>query len=97
MNKSELVKSVSQITSKTKSETDKMIDAFIEVIKANMVNGNSVKIAGFGTFGVSVRKARTARNPKTGTTLEVPERCVPSFKAGKELKTLLNKWFGFEW
>lgn len=90
MNRAELAKCISQKICKTQLDANKMIEAFIEVVKDSMVKGDSVKIAGFGTFGVSSRKSRLARNPKTGEELIVPARSVPSFKPGRELKTLVS-------
>ena len=90
MNRAELAKCISQKICKTQLDANKMIEAFIEVVKDSMVKGDSVKIAGFGTFGVGSRKSRLARNPKTGEELIVPARSVPSFKPGRELKTLVN-------
>ena len=51
-----------------------------------MKKGDEVSIAGFGAFVVKHRKARTARNPKTGAAVNVPAMKVPKFKAGKGLK-----------
>jgi len=51
-----------------------------------MKRGDEVSIAGFGTFVAKQRKARQARNPKTGATVNVPAMKVPKFKAGKGLK-----------
>ncbi len=90
MNRAELAKCLSQKLSKSQIDANKMIEAFIEVVKDSMVKGDSVKIAGFGTFGVSTRKSRVARNPKTGEELVVPQKSVPSFKPGKDLKILVN-------
>jgi len=51
----------------------------------------SVRLVGFGTFGVRERAARNARNPRTGESISLPEASVPFFKAGKELKEKVNQ------
>ena len=49
-------------------------------------NGDSVGLIGFGTFEAKVRPARTGRNPRTGEPIDIPEKTVPVFKAGKTLR-----------
>lgn len=63
---------------------------FAEVVKA-MQNGDEVKIPGFGVFATKDRDARTARNPKTGESVDVPAKRVPTFKASKTLKDDIAK------
>ena len=53
--------------------------------------GDKIQIAGFGTFEVRERAAKTARNPRTGETIDVPACKVPAFKAGKGLKDKVAK------
>ena len=48
--------------------------------------GDAVTLVGFGTFGVTKRKARTGRNPQTGAAIKIAAKKVPVFKAGKGLK-----------
>ena len=86
MNKAELVEAMSRITGQTKAETERNVDAFIEVVTTNISNDDGVKLVGFGTFAVSDRKARMGRNPKTGEEIQIPARKVPVFRPGKELK-----------
>jgi integration host factor subunit beta len=50
-----------------------------------------VEIRGFGTFNTRERRARIARNPKTGARVEVPAKRIPFFKPGKELRELVEK------
>jgi nucleoid DNA-binding protein len=54
-------------------------------------NGENVIISGFGTFHIRVRKARKARNPKTGESVKVADRIYPAFKPAKSLKQALRK------
>lgn len=62
---------------------------FDEIIEA-MARGERVELRGFGAFSVKKRDSRTGRNPRTGTAVEVEEKHVPFFKAGKLLRDRLN-------
>lgn len=86
MNKAELVEAVAKVTRQTKAETERTLDAFIDVVTKNLQKNEGVKLVGFGTFGVSERKARVGRNPQTGEEIQIPARTVPVFRPGKELK-----------
>ena len=63
-----------------------VFDSIIEALH----NGDKIELRGFGSFRLRERKARVGRNPKTGETVQVPTKKVPYFKAGKELKELIN-------
>jgi DNA-binding protein HU-beta len=56
------------------------------VIAVELDAGRSVTVPGFGTFDTSRRKAREGRNPRTGESIQIAARTVPTFKAGKGLK-----------
>ncbi len=86
MNKSELVEAIAKLTSQTKADTERSLDAFIDVISKNIKKKEGVKLVGFGTFSVSNRKARIGRNPQTGEEIQIPARKVPVFRPGKDLK-----------
>jgi nucleoid DNA-binding protein len=86
MNKAELIEAVSKVTDMTKAETERALDAFIDVVSKNIKKKDGVKLVGFGTFAVSARKARVGRNPQTGEEIQIPARKVPVFRPGKELK-----------
>jgi DNA-binding protein HU-beta len=86
MNKAELIEAVSKVTEMTKADTERALDAFIEVVSKNIKKKDGVKLVGFGTFAVSARKARVGRNPQTGEEIQIPARKVPVFRPGKELK-----------
>lgn len=86
MNKAELVEAVSKVTRQTKAETERTLDAFIDVVTKNISKKEGVKLVGFGTFAVSDRKQRIGRNPQTGEEIQIPARKVPVFRPGKELK-----------
>lgn len=70
----------------SKKHSDEVVDFIFDCITASLKKGEEVSIAGFGAFIVKNRKARTARNPRTGEMVQVPATTVPKFKAGKGLK-----------
>lgn len=86
MNKAELIEAVAKVTEMTKADTERALDAFIDVVSKNIKKKDGVKLVGFGTFAVSARKARVGRNPQTGEEIQIPARKVPVFRPGKELK-----------
>jgi DNA-binding protein HU-beta len=91
MTKSELVDELSQKIGQTKSTTESMLDAFVEVVAKTLKENSEVKLVGFGTFSVSTRKARAGRNPQTGQEIQIPEKRVVSFKAGKLLRDAVSE------
>lgn len=90
MNRKELVDSVADKTGLTKKDTESFLNSFVETVVQELKNGGSVNLVGFGSFRVVQRKAREARNPRTGDTVRIPARKVPAFKPGKDLKSALN-------
>jgi DNA-binding protein HU-beta len=90
MNKSQLVERLAQRTNTTKSHSETLLDAAIEIIQKAVSKGEEVKLVGFGTFSRINRKTRTARNPKTGEPVTIPGSKVPRFKPGKEFKESVN-------
>jgi len=85
MNKAELIDEVAKVTC-SKKEAGLAIDAALAAIKKALKKGGTVQLMGFGTFGVTKRKARIGRNPQTGAALKIAAKKVPVFKAGKGLK-----------
>ena len=86
MNKAELIDQVSKRTDMTKKDVEKVLGTFTDVVTETLVTGDKVSIVGFGTFETVERAARTARNPRTGETVEVGPSKAPKFKVGKNLK-----------
>jgi len=62
------------------------VNAILDVMTSTLVSGQRIEIRGFGTFNINYRPPRTGRNPKTGEKVPVPAKCVPHFKAGRELR-----------
>lgn len=86
MNKAAIVDAVNNALGTTKVQAEQIVDVVINSIIDTMKKGQDVSIAGLGIFAVKQRKARTARNPKTGATVNVPAMKVPKFRAAKALK-----------
>ena len=71
-------------------DVENIVDAVLGQIVNAMARGNRVELRGFGVFSVKIRQARTGRNPRTGTTVPVPQKAFPFFRAGKEMHRRLN-------
>ena len=91
MNKTELVAAVAATTELTKKDAEKAVAAVLETVAETLAAGEKVQLVGFGTFETREREARTAKNPRTGETVEVAASRVPAFKAGQALKTKVAK------
>ncbi len=72
-------------------DCDLCVRAILEHMVSSLAEGKRIEIRGFGSFAVTVRPARVGRNPKTGDSVLVPEKRVPHFKCGKDLKLRLNR------
>ena len=91
MNKSELIAKIAEKTGLDKKQAAAALDATIAVITETLKADDKVALLGFGTFEVRERAATTARNPRTGETIEVAAKRVPTFKPGKALKDAVDK------
>lgn len=91
MTKADLVEGVASKTGLTKTDVAVVVDTFLYAIKDALEGGKNIEIRGFGTFKVKLRKARKARNPRTGDEVPVPDRKVPVFKPSNEFKALIIK------
>ncbi|KAF1710435.1 DNA-binding protein HU [Pseudoxanthomonas kalamensis DSM 18571] len=90
MNKTELIDAVAESAGLSKADAGRAVDAVIAGVTKALTAGDTVAIAGFGTFQVRARAARTGRNPKTGDSITIPASKNPAFKAGKALKDAVN-------
>ena len=91
MNKAELVAAVAAKTGDTKKAAEASVDAFVSVVKDALKKGEKVQLVGFGSFEVRKRAARKGRNPQTKEEIKIPASKAPVFRAGKQLKELVNK------
>jgi integration host factor subunit beta len=71
-------------------DVERIVSTLFEEITAALARGDRVELRGFGAFSVKQRDPRLGRNPRTGAAVPVPEKSVPFFKAGKELRERMN-------
>lgn len=92
MNKKELINKIAEnVDGMTKKDISLIVDVAFEEIVKSVAAGNSVKIAGFGTFSSTERAARECPNPqKPGEKIKVAASKAPKFKAGKNFKETVN-------
>jgi len=86
MNKQSLIEAVHEKIGGTKVQAEQAVDTMIESIVNSLKKSEEVSIAGLGIFSVKQRAARTARNPRTGESIQVAAMKVPKFRAAKALK-----------
>jgi DNA-binding protein HU-beta len=86
MNKAGIVDAVHAKLGGTKVQAEMAVDTMIDGIISSLKKGEEVSIAGLGIFSVKTRAARTARNPRTGESIQVKAMRVPKFRAAKALK-----------
>ena len=91
MKKSEMIEALAKETGLTKADVEKVFNGTFDLFKKELKKGNNVAVAGFGTFKVSKRAARTGRNPQTGETIKIKASKNVGFKAGTALKEIVNK------
>jgi DNA-binding protein HU-beta len=90
MNKGELVEHIANEAGTDKAAATRALDAVVGAITESLAKGDSVTIAGFGTFDVRQRAARTGRNPQSGETMEIAASTSAGFKPASALKKRLN-------
>ena len=73
-----------------KREAKEYIEAFFDLIAAHLVEGQDVKISGFGNFEIRSKSGRPGRNPRTGEPVPIPPKRVVTFKASATLKDQIN-------
>lgn len=70
----------------THRDTEFAVKTILDAMAKTLADGNRIEIRGFGSFALSHRPPRVGRNPKSGERVEVPQKRVPHFKPGKELR-----------
>jgi integration host factor subunit beta len=92
MIRSELIKKLEAENPELKTEeVEKIVDLFFNQIIQRLADGGRVELRGFGAFSTRERAPRKGRNPRTGTSVDVPPKRVPYFKPGKEIRESLNR------
>jgi len=91
MNKGEFIDRLADRTDLTKKEARGLLDAVLDLIQDTLLQGEDVKLVGFGKFAVRARKASSRINPQTAQPIQVEAKVVPLFRPGKELKRQVEK------
>lgn len=90
MNRTELIERIASDADISKAEAGRALESVTEAIARALTKGDTVQIAGFGTFSAKKLPARTGRNPRTGEAINVPAKRTPKFVPAKALKDALN-------
>jgi integration host factor subunit beta len=89
--KAELVDNVAEKVNLTKKQTEVVVNILFNSITEALSEGDKVELRGFGSFRIRKRNPREGRNPKTGDAVHIPAKKVPFFKAGKELREMVDQ------
>lgn len=91
MIRSELLQLLARENPELRSEdVERAVDTFFDEIAERLADGGRVELRGFGAFSTRQREARKGRNPRTGESVDVPQKRVPYFKPGKDMRARLN-------
>ena len=91
MTKSELIKRLAEANPHLYlRDIERIVSTVFDEVTEALARGDRVELRGFGAFSVRQRASRTGRNPRTGEEVRVPDKAVPYFKTGKELRERLN-------
>ena len=90
MTRTDLVHAVAGELDVPISRAGEAVDAVLHLIERGLQEGQEVRLAGFGTFAVSTRKATTGRNPRTGAVIAVPSTRSVRFRPGKPLRDAVS-------
>lgn len=86
MNKSELIDRLADKTREPRKRVEDVVHLIFDEMTQALARGDRIEIRGFGSFVARSYRARMGRNPRTGEAIPVPEKHLPYFKAGKELR-----------
>ena len=96
MTKSELIEAIAlKQTQLSQKDIELAIKTILEHMAQSLESGERIEIRGFGSFSLHYRPPRKGRNPKTGAPVKLPEKFVPHFKPGKELRDRVNRGGGY--
>ena len=88
--KQNLIQEIAKSTGFARNEIKTVMEQFLELVNENLSIGRTIEIRGFGTFACKERKARPARNPRTGEQVFLKERLVPTFKFSADVKKKID-------
>ena len=90
LTKADIIKSIQDQLDIPKDRSTDLFESVMEIIKQSLVNGEEVKISGFGKFYLIDKKARNGRNPQTGEHMIIEPRRIVSFKYSARARVKLN-------
>ena len=90
MNKSELIRTLAEETDLPFEDASLVVNTFFDAMKESLIAGERIEIRGFGSFKIKEYEGYAGRNPKTGESVDVVPKLLPFFRAGNELKELIN-------
>jgi len=90
LNRKELVDAIQKHTAVSRTDVDRVLGSLIQHTQVAVKKGDRVSLVGFGTFERQDRKARTARNPRSGAPVKVKATKVPRFRAGQGFKDVVS-------
>ncbi len=90
MTKAELADLLFEVVGLNKREAKEIVDIFFEEIRESLVDGQTVKLSGFGNFQLRDKPQRPGRNPKTGEAIPIAARRVVTFHASQKLKSYVQ-------
>jgi integration host factor subunit beta len=91
MNKSDLVETLAREANLPLRKSEEIVNVVCDTMTGALADNNRIEIRGFGSFEVRRYEGYSGRNPKTGEIIEVEEKRLPFFKAGKELRLMVNQ------
>ena len=90
LTKAELAELLFERLGLNKRESKDMVEAFFEIVQSTLVEGNEVKLSGFGNFSIRRKAPRPGRNPRTGEAIPINARNVVTFHASHKLKGIVQ-------
>jgi DNA-binding protein HU-beta len=90
MTKADFIAKVAAKSKLNKTQAEKAVNCFVDVVKDAMKKNDKLILVGFGTFSVAKRKARKGRNPKTGKPMMIPAKKVPKFSASPAFRKIVK-------
>jgi integration host factor subunit beta len=91
MNKSDLVEKIVEKADLPRKRAEQVVNVVFDAMTSALADGDRIEIRGFGSFVAKTYRARTGRNPRTGEIIPVPEKRLPFFKVGKELRERVDQ------
>jgi integration host factor subunit beta len=92
MTKSELIQRLAELNPHLyQRDVERIVSTIFDEVAGALARGDRVELRGFGAFSVKRRGPRIGRNPRTGEAVQVAEKFIPFFKAGKEMRERLNR------